>query len=164
MHRNINVSSLNTHSQQPPFLPAFPRTGRKYDSFRERATDQPVQRPLQHLRLGLSAVHQVTHYTQTLCHYPTRPRVTLDPTTSRQKPDGRPPLNPQGWLSGREPDRRQPRGGVRRLLEPVPRRPGRVQGVPLRPEKALPHLPSSVRLHAGEEDLRPANLQTGHVR
>lgn len=71
---------------------------------------------------------------------------------------------PQGWLSGCKPDRSEPRGGVRRLLEPVPRRPGRVPRLPLRSGEALSHLPAGVRLHTGEEDLRPTDLQTGHVR
>lgn len=38
----------------------FWRTGWKHNCLRERATDKPVQWPLQHLRMGFSAVNQVT--------------------------------------------------------------------------------------------------------
>lgn len=69
----------------------------------------------------------------------------------------------QGGLPGGEPHRCQPRGRVRRLLEPLPRRPGGVQGLPLRSEETLPHLPLRLRLHPGEEDLRQTSVKAGHV-
>ena len=60
---------------------------------------------------------------------------------------------PKGRLSGDQPDRCQPRHRHGCLLESLPRCPGGVSRLPLRPEEEVPRLPDGDRQHAGEEDL-----------
>ena len=59
----------------------------------------------------------------------------------------------QSWLSWYQPGGCQSCGGAGRVLEPLPRCTGCVQGVPLWADQALLHLPPSVRWDHGEENL-----------
>ncbi len=70
----------------------------------------------------------------------------------------------QSGVPGREPGGREPRRGVRRVVEPVSRRAGRVPRVPLRTGEAVPDLPPRHRQHHGAQDLRPPDQQAGRRR
>ena len=56
---------------------------------------------------------------------------------------------------GHQPGRCQSCHRLRRLVEPVPRQPGRLQGVPVRSDESESHLQVRHRQLAREENLRP---------
>ena len=70
----------------------------------------------------------------------------------------------QGGLPRNQPDRSEPRDRVRRVVEPVPRLAGDVSRLSLRPVQGMLRVSSRHRQHNGEEDIRPTDQETGHLR
>ena len=72
-------------------------------------------------------------------------------------------LPSQGRLPWGQPGGRQSCGHDGRVMEPLPRCTGCLQGLPLRTAEAVPHLPACFRWNHGEEGLPAADFKAGDV-